>query len=73
MNIHRMTPEQILMRQQSLEIGCAGCDHHRPNHTNGFGCRANMPGWPDATNKDCFGWKRRMWIYQGYGSRPDKE
>lgn len=54
MNIHRMTPEQILSRVESQEVGCAGCDHHRPlgRHGHGFGCRIGLRGWPDATNKE---------------------
>ncbi len=78
MNIHRMTPEQIMSRIESVEVGCAGCDHHRPKKVNGFGCRVGMKGWPDATNKEtirdelgrewpnpdyCLGWKQRRRLY----------
>lgn len=61
-------PALYVERMESLEIGCAGCAFHQRNRTDArYGCRMEVDGYPDKTNKDCRMWRRneRRWPLLG--------
>lgn len=64
-------PAKVLEQKQFIEFGCGACRHHRLKaDQSGYHCSAGVKLWPDATNKTCAAFMRRV---KRYGSSKQQE
>ena len=54
-------PALYVEHREFMEMGCGGCALHKPKPDRSeFHCIADCKQWPDATNKTCSFFKKRL-------------